>query len=75
MPVINKGDFWLPDSDEIVKYLEKEVPSPSMASSVPADVTGSLFGAFRGFLMAKVGPDGSHLQCYVCEHRVCCLQI
>jgi glutathione S-transferase len=38
-----------------VKYLEQQVPEPSMASSVPADVTSSIFGAFRGFLMAK--PD------------------
>lgn len=54
VPVINRDDFWLPDSDEIVKYLEKQVPEPSMASSVPAEVTSSIFGAFRGFLMAKV---------------------
>lgn len=54
MPVINLDDFWLADSDEIVKYLEQQVPEPSMASSVPADVTGSLFGGFRGYLMAKV---------------------
>jgi len=54
VPVINRDDFWLPDSDEIVKYLEKEVPEPSMASSVPPEVTSSIFGAFRGFLMAKV---------------------
>jgi glutathione S-transferase len=25
VPVINKDDFWLADSDEIVKYLEQEV--------------------------------------------------
>jgi glutathione S-transferase len=55
VPVINRDDFWLADSDEIVKYLEQQVPEPSMASSVPADVTSSIFGAFRGFLMAKVG--------------------
>lgn len=58
MPVINREDFWLADSDEIVKYLEQQVPEPSMASSVPADVTGSIFGAFRGFLMAKVRGTG-----------------
>lgn len=54
VPVINEADMWLPDSDEIVKFLEDKVPQPSMKSDVPADVTGSVFGAFRGFLMAKV---------------------
>lgn len=54
VPVINQQDFWLADSDEIVKYLEQQVPEPSMVSDVPPDVTSSIFGAFRGFLMAKV---------------------
>ncbi|KAF6255694.1 dehydroascorbate reductase [Scenedesmus sp. NREL 46B-D3] len=53
VPVINDGDFWLPDSDKIVEWLEQQHPNPSMASSVPADVTGSFFGAFRGLLMAS----------------------
>ena len=47
VPVINDGDFWLPDSDKIVEWLEQQHPQPSMASSVPADVTGGFFGAFK----------------------------
>ncbi|WIA11217.1 hypothetical protein OEZ85_011344 [Tetradesmus obliquus] len=53
VPVINDGDFWLPDSDKIVEWLEQQHPQPSMASSVPADVTGGFFGAFKGLLMAS----------------------
>jgi glutathione S-transferase len=53
VPVINEGDFWLPDSDEIVKYFEEKFPEPSMASKVPADVTSGFFGAFRNLLFAK----------------------
>jgi valyl-tRNA synthetase len=67
VPVINQGDFWLPDSDEIVKYLEKEVPTPSMASSVPADVTGSLFGAFRGFLTAQGDEEAAKKEAFLAE--------
>jgi glutathione S-transferase len=47
VPVVNDGDFWLADSDKIVEWLEAQHPQPSMVSSVPADVTGSFFGAFR----------------------------
>lgn len=47
VPVINDGDFWLPDSDKIVEWLEQQHPQPSMASSVPADVTGGFFSAFK----------------------------
>jgi hypothetical protein len=54
VPVINERDFWLADSDAIVAHLEAQVPQPSMASDVPPEVTGGLFGAFRGLLMAKV---------------------
>jgi glutathione S-transferase len=53
VPVINDGDFWLPDSDEIVKFLEEKYPEPSMASDVPSEVTGGFFGAFRNLLLAK----------------------
>ena len=53
VPVINDGDFWLPDSDEIVKYLDEKHPESSMASDVPADVTAGFFGAFRNLLLAK----------------------
>ncbi|KAF8057748.1 DHAR1 [Scenedesmus sp. PABB004] len=54
VPVISAGgDDWLPDSDAIVAMLEQQHPEPSMATSVPADVTGGFFGAFRGLLMAK----------------------
>ena len=38
VPVINSGDFWLPDSDKIVEYLEQKYPEPSMASSVPPEM-------------------------------------
>eukprot|EP00879_Flechtneria_rotunda_P008029 GHRR01008411.1.p1 GENE.GHRR01008411.1~~GHRR01008411.1.p1 ORF type:complete len:265 (+),score=43.37 GHRR01008411.1:231-1025(+) len=48
-----KNDFWLADSDEIVKFLEQQHPQPSMVSNVPADVVGGFFGAFRGLLFAK----------------------
>jgi hypothetical protein len=47
VPLVNDGDFWLPDSDKIVEWLEQQHPQPSMASSVPADVTAGFFGAFR----------------------------
>lgn len=53
VPVINDGDFWLADSDEIVKYFEQKYPEPSMDSKVPSDVTGGFFGGFRGLLFAK----------------------
>lgn len=58
VPLLHRGDFWLPDSDAIVAWLEAHYPSPSMASAVPADVTGGFFGAFRALLMAPAGsPD------------------
>jgi len=67
VPVINKDDFWLADSDEIVKYLEQQVPQPSMVSSVPADVTSSIFGAFRGFLMAKPEEEAEKKEAFLAE--------
>jgi hypothetical protein len=65
VPLVNDGDFWLADSDKIVEWLEQQHPQPSMASSVPVDVTGSFFGAFRCVQLAVgVGldqlPDHSH---------------
>lgn len=53
VPVINKGDFWMPDSDEIVKLLEAEYPEPSMISSVPAEVSANFFPLFKGWLFAE----------------------
>lgn len=53
VPVMNRGDFWLPDSDAIVVWLEEQFPEPSMVSSVPPEVGQKLFGAFRGFLKSK----------------------
>lgn len=53
VPVINNGDFWLPDSDKIVEYLEENYPEPSMKSTVPPEVGAKFFGAFREFLKSS----------------------
>lgn len=54
---LQSSDFWLPDSDDIAKWVEQQYPSPSLKSDVPADVTGSFFGAFRGYLTAAKGSE------------------
>lgn len=39
VPVINQGDdFWMPDSDAIVEWLEAKFPAPSMKSSAPPEL-------------------------------------
>ena len=38
VPVINQGDFWLPDSDAIVAWFEDEFPEPSMKSTAPPEL-------------------------------------
>lgn len=40
-----------------VEYLEKEHPVPSMKSSAPAELGGSLFPSFVGFVKAPQGED------------------
>eukprot|EP00878_Enallax_costatus_P001565 GHUV01001716.1.p1 GENE.GHUV01001716.1~~GHUV01001716.1.p1 ORF type:complete len:246 (+),score=69.50 GHUV01001716.1:81-818(+) len=67
VPLINDGDFWLADSDEIVKYFEQKYPEPSMASHISADVTSGFFGAFRGLLFAKPEEAAEKKQAFVAE--------
>jgi glutathione S-transferase len=56
VPLLERGGYWLPDSDEIVKFLEREFPAPSMAASADhGDVGSKLFPAFRGALLADKG--------------------
>lgn len=50
VPIVNDGDFWLPDSDKIVVWLEETYPEPSMVSAVPSEVGAKLFPAFREML-------------------------
>ncbi|KAF5827157.1 dehydroascorbate reductase [Dunaliella salina] len=54
VPVIRQSEKGLnmPDSDVIVEYLEKEHPNPSMKSSAPAELGGSLFPNFINFIKA-----------------------
>jgi hypothetical protein len=64
-----QGDFVLPDSDEIVKYLEKEHPEHSMDSSVPGDVTAGFFPAFRGLLMCKPEELAAKKDAFIAEAK------
>lgn len=57
VPVLERGGFWLPDSDEIVKFLEREFPVPSMAAFDHGDIGSKLFPAFRGAILAEKGSD------------------
>jgi glutathione dehydrogenase/transferase len=57
VPVLERAGFWLPDSDEIVKFLEREFPVPSMAAYDHGDVGAKLFPAFRGAILAEKGSD------------------
>jgi glutathione S-transferase len=57
VPVLERGGFWLPDSDEIVKFLEREFPVPSMAAFDHGDIGAKLFPAFRGAILAEKGSD------------------
>lgn len=50
VPVVNEADFWLPDSDKIVVWLEQRWPEPSMKSTVPPEIGAKLFPAFREML-------------------------
>jgi hypothetical protein len=38
VPVLNEGDWWLPDSDAIAEWAEEKHPEPSLKSNVPAEV-------------------------------------
>jgi glutathione S-transferase len=67
VPLVNDGDFWLADSDEIVKWLETTHPTPSMVSTVPADVVGGVFGAFRGALTATEGEAAAKVTAFEAE--------
>lgn len=67
VPVINDGDFWLADSDQIVNFFEEKYPQPSMASKVSADVTGGFFGAFRNLLFAKAEEAADKKAAFVAE--------
>jgi glutathione dehydrogenase/transferase len=58
VPVLERAGFWLPDSDEIVKFLEREFPVPSMAAYDDHGGVGTkLFPAFRGAILAEKGSD------------------
>jgi hypothetical protein len=64
-----QGDFMLPDSDEIVKYLEKEHPGHSMDSSIPGDVTAGFFPAFRGLLMCPPEELQAKKEAFIAEAK------
>lgn len=53
VPIIQEVDFWLPDSDKIVTYLEEKYPNPSMVTKVPPEVGAGFFPAFRGYLTSS----------------------
>lgn len=58
VPLLERGGFWLADSDEIVKFLEREFPAPSMAPYNDHGGAGAkLFPAFRGAILAEKGSD------------------
>lgn len=57
VPVLERAGYWLPDSDEIVKFFEREFPVPSMAAYDHGDVGSKLFPAFRGAILAEKGSD------------------
>jgi len=58
VPLLERGGYWLPDSDEIVKFLEREFPAPSMAPyNDHGGVGAKLFPAFRGAILAEKGSD------------------